>query len=66
MVSMISGLVVLAVTGVIFWALLPRGGRVHRLVGTEWEPYVSVALCTGIALAFTLSLSGALSLVGNP
>ena len=66
MVSVISGLVVLVVTAAIFWALLPRGGKVHRLVGTEWEPYVNVALCSGIALAFTLALSGVLSLVGSP
>ena len=66
MVSVISGLVVLVVTGVILAALLPRGGKVHRLVGTEWEPYVNVALCSGVALAFTLTLSGVLSLIGNP
>ena len=33
--------------------------------GTEWEPYISVALCSGVALAFTMTLSGVLNLLGS-
>ncbi|HKF10719.1 MAG TPA: hypothetical protein VKB89_18655 [Xanthobacteraceae bacterium] len=64
MFLLISGIVVFLITGAVFWALLPRGGKRHRWVDTEWEPYVSVALCSGVALAFTMTLSGVLHLMG--
>ena len=64
MFLLVCGLVVLVITGAIFLALLPRGGRTHRWVNTEWEPYISVAICSGVALSFTMTLSGALSLLG--
>ena len=41
MVLLMSGIVVFLVTAAAFFALLPRGGRMHRWVGTEWEPYIS-------------------------
>ena len=62
---MIAGIVVFIVTGAIFWALLPRGGRKHRFVNTELEPYISVALCAGVALSFTMILSGLLNLLAT-
>jgi hypothetical protein len=65
MFLLISGIVVLVVTGAVFWALLPRHGKTHRFVNTEWEPYISVAICSGVALAFTMTLSGVLNLVGT-
>ena len=65
MVLLISGLVVLVITVAVFWALLPRGEQRHRWVDTEWEPYISVALCSGVALAFTMTLSGMLNLLGS-
>jgi hypothetical protein len=65
MVLLISGIVVLIVVGLAFWSLLPRGGKRHRWVNTEWEPYISVAICAGVALAFTMTLSGVLSLMGS-
>ncbi len=52
-------------TAAVFWALLPRGGMRHRLVGTEWEPYISVAICAGVALSFTMTLSGVLNLMST-
>ena len=57
----LAGLAVLALTGVAFVMLLPRGGRRHRFVETELEPYIAVALTGMIALAFTLLLSGVLT-----
>ncbi len=63
MISLISGIIVLLVTGVAFVMLLPRGGRLHRWVETAWEPYVAVGLCAGVALTFTLVLSGVIELV---
>jgi hypothetical protein len=64
MVLLIAGLVVLAITAATFIALLPRGGVRHRWVDTELEPYISVAICAGIALSFTMTLSGVLNLLG--
>jgi hypothetical protein len=65
MLLMVSGIVVFLVTIGIFWSLLPRGGKRHRWVDTELEPYISIALCAGIALSFTMTLSGVLDLLGS-
>jgi hypothetical protein len=65
MAVLIAGIVVFIVTGAVFWALLPRGGQTHRWADTELEPYISVALCAGIALSFTMILSAVLNLLGT-
>lgn len=65
MLLLISGAVIFVITAVVFWMCLPRDGRVHRLVGTEWEPYVGVAFCAAVALSCTMMLSGALDLIGT-
>jgi hypothetical protein len=65
MYLLIIGIVVFVVTAVVFVALLPRGGRLHRWANTEWEPYISVAICAGVALAFTMTLSGVLNLLAT-
>jgi hypothetical protein len=64
MTLLIAGIVVLVVTIVAFWMCLPRGGKYHRFVGTEVEPYIAVAFTAGVALSFTLTLSGILGLIG--
>ena len=65
MTSLLIGVAVLIVTAIIFGALLPRGGKRHRWVDTELEPYISVAICAGVALSFTMILSGALNMIGT-
>jgi hypothetical protein len=65
MYLLIAGILVFVVTGAVFVALLPRGGERHRWVETELEPYISVAICAGVALAFTMTLSGVLNLLGS-
>jgi hypothetical protein len=65
MFLLISGIVVFLVTGTVFWALLPRGDKRHRFVDTELEPYIGVALCAGVALSFTMTLSGVLNLLAT-
>ena len=60
----VIGILVLVLTVVLFLALLPRGGRTHRFVGTELEPYVAVLLTAMIALSFTMILAGVLQAVG--
>jgi hypothetical protein len=64
MLLLIAGIVVFVITAVVFAMLLPRGGKTHRWADTEWEPYVSVAICSGVALSFTMTLSGLLHLLG--
>lgn len=64
MLSMLAGVVVLAVTAVAFAALLPRGGKTYRLADTELEPYVGVAFTAAVALGFTMALSGAINYFG--
>ena len=64
MLSIIAGALVFAITGVIFWYCLPRGGQMHRFVGTEWEPYVGVAFTSAIALSFTMVLAGIIDMLG--
>jgi hypothetical protein len=64
MVLMIAGVVVLALTALTFVALMPRGGKIYRLAGTEFEPYVGVAFTAAVALGCTMALSGAISLFG--
>ena len=57
---LLTGIAVLAVTVLVFVACLPRGGKRHRFVETELEPYVAVAICAGVALGFSMILSGIL------
>jgi hypothetical protein len=61
---LISGVVVFVLTAIVFWYSLPRDGKLHRFVDTEWEPYVGVAFCSAVALGFTMILSGVLNLAG--
>jgi hypothetical protein len=61
MALMLAGIAVMIVTSIIFWMLLPRGGKAHRFVGTEWEPYVGVAVTSAVALGLTMILSGAIN-----
>jgi low affinity Fe/Cu permease len=65
MVLLVCGLLVLAITAVVFWNFMPRDGRLHRFA-TPWESYVGVAFCAAIALSMTMLLSGAIDVLGNP
>ena len=63
--SLIGGVIVFVLTAIVFWFCLPRDGKLHRFVDTEWEPYVGVAFCSAVALGLTLMLSGVLNLLGT-
>jgi hypothetical protein len=63
---MLAGIAVTIVTGIVLLMLLPRGGRVHRFVGTEWEPYIGVAFTSAVALGLTMILSGAITFASTP
>ena len=62
---LLLGALTMVITGGVFWALLPRGGQLHRFANTELEPYISVAICSGVALSFTMILSSILSMIGT-
>jgi hypothetical protein len=64
MLLLISGVIVFVLTAIVFWYCLPRDGKLHRFVDTEWEPYVGVAFCSAVALGATMILSGVLNLAG--
>jgi hypothetical protein len=63
--SLIGGVIVFVLTGIVFWYCLPRDGKLHRFVDTEWEPYVGVAFCSAVALGLTMMLSGVLNMLGT-
>jgi hypothetical protein len=65
MLQLLAGIAVFAVTAAVFWYCLPRGGKLHRFVDTEWEPYIGVAFCSAVALGLTMILSGAINLAGG-
>jgi hypothetical protein len=60
---LLAGVAVLAATVVLFIWMLPRGGRPHRFVNTEFEPYIGVAFTAAVALGFTMALSGLIALL---
>ncbi len=62
MLLLASGVGVFILTAIVFWSCLPRGGKMHRFVGTEFEPYVGVAFCSAVALGLTMILSGVINL----
>ncbi len=57
------GVIVLLIGAALFWRCLPRSGKMHRFVGTGFEPYVAVAFCAATALSLTLIFSGVIDLV---
>ena len=65
MALLVTGVVVFVLTAIVFWYCLPRDGRFHRFVDTEWEPYVGVAFCSAVALGLTMMLSGVLNMLGT-
>ena len=60
-----AGIVVLVITAFLFWRCLPRDGKLYRFADTEWEPYVGVAFCSGIALGVTMLLSSLINIYGT-
>jgi hypothetical protein len=62
---LVGGVVTLLITGGLFWYCLPRNGKTYRFADTEFEPYIGVAFCSGIALGFTMILSSILNLMGT-
>ncbi len=44
------GLAILAVTTGLFLLALPKNGKHHFLVGTQWEPYFAILFVLGASL----------------
>jgi hypothetical protein len=52
MVYFVVGLLVFVTSIAVFWWALPKGDKLMPLVGTVWEPYVSIAITMGAILGF--------------
>ena len=63
MILLSSGVAVMVATAIVFWTMLPRAGKRHRFVETEFEPYIGVAFTSAVALGLTMVLAGTLSLL---
>lgn len=37
---LLAGVVVLLITGALFWRCLPRNGKTYRFADTGYEPYI--------------------------
>ena len=44
------GIFILSGTAFLFWVSLPRNGKLHRLIGTAWEPYFAILFVLGTGL----------------
>ena len=51
-----AGVWVLMLTAILFWAFLPKWRRDALVSWHGTKPYVAVAVCCGVALAFCLIL----------
>lgn len=65
MILLSSGVAVMVATAIVFWTMLPRAGKRHRFVETEFEPYIGVAFTAAVALGLTMLLAGAINLLGT-
>ena len=61
---LLGGCVVLAGVGVICAAVLPREGRVSRVVGTWLEPYAALTVVAGITSGLMMIIAGVMALLG--
>jgi hypothetical protein len=50
----IIGFGIFLATLLLFWRVLPRNGKVHRIVGTQWEPYLAILFVGGVGLGLGL------------
>jgi hypothetical protein len=62
---LIAGIVVLLITAFFFWRCMPRDGKLYRFADTEWEPYIGVTFCSGVALGLTMILSSLINIFGT-
>lgn len=63
MISFVSGLVLTAITAVVFWAMMPRDGVPHRLATKpvlDWA--IPMAITSGLVLGVAMIISGAVEL----
>jgi len=64
MTTLLVGSALFLAGALLFWQALPRHGAVRWFVGTQWEPYVAVAITSVAGLGFTFVLSGLVDLFG--
>jgi hypothetical protein len=55
-----GGIALVAVSVLVLWLSKPRHGKTAKFVGTQYEPYIVVLICTGLGLGLMMILSGIL------
>jgi hypothetical protein len=60
--TLIIGLVLVLLAATVFFYSLPRGDRVARFVGTEWEGYAVVMMVALLAVGVVMTISGVVEL----
>lgn len=60
--TLIFGLVLIALAAGAFVYSLPRGGRTARFVGTKWEGYAVVVLIGAVGIGIIMAITGAIQL----
>ena len=63
MLNLVLGLVAFGVALLLFKLCLPKGGKVRPFVGTEWEPYVAVAITLALVVGVGLAGAGVIGLL---
>lgn len=64
MLSLLGGIITFGITAAIFWACLPRDGKLYRFADTAWDPLIGVAFSSGFALSVMAIVSGVVSFIG--
>ncbi len=63
--TLIFGIVLVALAVFAFVSSLPRGGKLARFVGTAWEGYAVVLMIVVLGMGAILAISGATELLSN-
>jgi hypothetical protein len=61
--TLISGVALVLLSAAAFFYSLPRGGKLARFVGSQWEGYIVVAMIAGLGVGVMLVISGATQLL---
>ena len=59
----VAGLALIFTAATVFYLSLPRGGKVARFVGTEWEGYAVVAMIAVLAIGVIMTVVGFASVI---
>jgi hypothetical protein len=60
--TLLAGILLIAISVVMFFRSLPRDGKVARFVGTAWEPYVVVIIILTFGVGLLWATAGVIEL----